>query len=945
VLTEHAGGFTPEWIALFQTVTDEFVRALQSAHLLSHEPDRNRSTTSDPIDDKVMRKLEERREMLRDVYEVSQDAIFVVRGDRFLDCNHAAVELFLAEDKNTLLTKRLEELCPPRQANGEDSVPYIRESIERLLDRSTKGVPIEWTLRRLDGTPFPVEASITRSFMENQPVLHMLLRDIGERKRLQKLIHSVAEAIASDTGDALFQSVVEALATAMGAKHALIALHDVEEKGILRIRSLHTRTANPQQLPHLLQGEPWTSALRRESAFIRQSAFERYPHEPLFKLLGIESVAAIPLENHQGEILGLVAVLDTESRNDKETLHSLLRIFAFRIAAEIQRTRAENLLSKHAAEERALHELLDYSYQAESVDEFLSRMLRIVTDSEALPLQARGAALLSLSSSRPCDLRIAARLNHGDQTPEISHAIRLWCEKQLVQIRERADEENETALEIVAPPQALNGDETGLLVPLASDGTLRGALLLSTKPGNLHEVMRSNFLTRLATTVDMVVRRYEMEGEIYRTAHHDAVTQLPSRRGLLKVLRERLEQEHHGAVLLFDVGNFHAINESYGHEFGDRFIGLLSERLVKFATNEQLFLAHLGGDEFVIVHKSDAIDTPMLETAVDRLAHRLIELMESPVEFYEMSLHVTARVGVTLYPANGCSADEILKQTDTAARRAKHQGRRSVAFFSPQMADHAVGRINLESKLRTALHNQEFELRFQPKVAAKDSAVTGLEALLRWKHPQKGYVPPNVFMPLAEESGLISEIGAWVLTESCKIAQRLHNSNLKCGPMAVNVSATEFGRADFVRNVRAALATTGLNPEMLELEVTESVVMDDTDAIAQTLAELKQLGVKLSIDDFGTGYSSLSYLKRLPLDSLKIDKSFVDDLLHDSDSAAIAKTIISMGRSLYLDIVAEGVERQDQFDFLVSHGCEQLQGYLISMPLEEEELIVWLSNK
>jgi diguanylate cyclase (GGDEF)-like protein len=423
------------------------------------------------------------------------------------------------------------------------------------------------------------------------------------------------------------------------------------------------------------------------------------------------------------------------------------------------------------------------------------------------------------------------------------------------------------------------------------------------------------------------------EERLSSLAYHDTLTGLPNR----LLFHDRLalavaQSPRHGkglAVLFMDVDRFKVINDSLGHSVGDRLIREVAARL-RACVREGDTVARLGGDEFTVL-------LPDVGQAVDaaKVAGKVLDVIRVPFDIDGREIFVTSSMGISLYPDDGRDAETLVKNADAAMYRAKEQGRDRYLLYTPALNATALERLALESSLRKALPNDELLLHYQPIVDVATRRVHGVEALLRWNHPELGLVPPADFIPLAEVTGLILAMGPWVLRTACAQArawQELH-PGLR---VAVNLSARQFQEPGLVGHVTDALADTGLDPRLLQLEITESSAMQNAQAAIQTLRELKALGVGLSIDDFGTGYSSLSYLRRFPIDTLKIDQSFIRDIGADPDDAAIASAIIALARTLKLSVVAEGVETAEQLAFVARHGCDQTQGYLFSRPLSAQ---------
>jgi diguanylate cyclase (GGDEF)-like protein/PAS domain S-box-containing protein len=426
---------------------------------------------------------------------------------------------------------------------------------------------------------------------------------------------------------------------------------------------------------------------------------------------------------------------------------------------------------------------------------------------------------------------------------------------------------------------------------------------------------------------DVSVAR-KMALEITYSAQHDFLTELPNR----ILLNDRVTQaivlasrrSKRVAVLFLDVDGFKHINDSLGHSIGDKLLQSISRRLVECARGSDT-VSRQGGDEFVVLLSE-------VEHAEDAAlaARRMLAAVAEPHTIDEHELHVSASIGVSVYPDDGLNVETLIKNADTAMYQAKENGHQSYKFFKPAMNVRAVERQSIEESLRKALERNEFEVHYQPKVRLRTGEITGAEALIRWAHPTRGLVPPAKFIPVAEDCGLIVPIGNWVLYEACRQARIWRAAGLPPVTMAVNVSAIEFRNDGFLEGVFAALHDTGLDPSMLEIEVTESALMNRVESTESILKALRASGVQVAIDDFGTGYSSLSYLRKFPIDALKIDQSFVRQIAVGPDDTKIVTAVIRMGQSLGLRIIAEGVETEQELSFLRDHKCDEAQGYYFS---------------
>jgi diguanylate cyclase (GGDEF)-like protein len=426
-----------------------------------------------------------------------------------------------------------------------------------------------------------------------------------------------------------------------------------------------------------------------------------------------------------------------------------------------------------------------------------------------------------------------------------------------------------------------------------------------------------------------------MAVQLAHAAQHDFLTGLPNR----MLFNDRVNQAialaprhmKKVAVLFLDLDGFKHINDSLGHPIGDKLLQSIAKRLVDCVRGSDT-VSRQGGDEFVVLLS----ETDESEDAAIT-SRRILKDVAEPHNIDPHDLHVTASIGVSVYPDDGLDAETLIKNADTAMYQAKENGRQSYQFFTSVMNVRAVERQSIEVNLRRALERNEFSLQYQPKINLRTGQISGAEALIRWTHPIRGPISPAQFIPVAEDCGLILPIGQWVLREACKQARVWADSGLPLGTMAVNISSMEFRDDNFLESVFAALQDSGLDPRCLELELTESVLMKRAESAASVLKTLRASGVTIAVDDFGTGYSSLSYLRKFPIDALKIDQSFVRQITTAPDETSIVTAIIGMGRSLKLRVVAEGVETQEELEFLQAHLCDEGQGYYFSRPVAPEQ--------
>jgi diguanylate cyclase (GGDEF)-like protein len=428
-----------------------------------------------------------------------------------------------------------------------------------------------------------------------------------------------------------------------------------------------------------------------------------------------------------------------------------------------------------------------------------------------------------------------------------------------------------------------------------------------------------------------------MAAEAAHLAAHDFLTGLPNR----MLLNDRIGQAIAAAprnlksvaVLFIDLDGFKHINDSLGHSIGDKLLQSVAKRLVRCVRGSDT-VSRQGGDEFVVL-LSD-VDEP---GDVTIMVKRILRTIAEPHSIIPHDLHITASIGVSDYPGDGADAETLIKNADTAMYQAKDDGRQGFRFFKPIMNVRAVERQSIEESLRRALERGEFALHYQPKIDLRTGQISGAEALIRWTHPTRGPISPMQFVSVAEECGLIVPIGAWVLREACRQARSWLDAGLPLKGIAVNVSAVEFHGEKLLERIFGTLAETGLDPKHLELELTESVLMKNAESAAFTLDRLREKGVRLAIDDFGTGYSSLSYLRKFPIDSLKIDQSFVRHITTSPEETSLVTAVISMGRSLNLRVIAEGVQTREELIFLQERQCDEAQGFYFSEPLPPAQFV------
>ncbi len=548
----------------------------------------------------------------------------------------------------------------------------------------------------------------------------------------------------------------------------------------------------------------------------------------------------------------------------------------------------------------------------------------VITAQPELKLRALQAGAKDFIS-KPFELREVLTRIHNMLEVRLLHQQALhhglMQEELLVKLREKEAGLRSTELALLKEKAAL--DEHVLKLQAANENLVVATL-------NAHS---------LAEEID------KAKIQMAHLAQHDALTDLPNRILLNERLVQSIALTHRQgkrlAVMFMDLDRFKYINDSLGHAVGDQLLQSVAKRLTESVRSTDT-VCRLGGDEFVIL----LADVEHAEDAA-RSAQKILDVLNVTHRIEHFELHVTASIGISIYPDNGQDADTLIKNADTAMYQAKEGGRNHYQFFEQNMTVVAVERQAIESGLRGALAQQEFVLHYQPKIDLETGAISGVEALIRWQHPQHGLILPEQFVWIAEDCGLIIAIGEWVLREACAHAQSWQAAGLPPVPVAVNISAVQFRHKAFLDSVTSILNDTGLAPCYLELELTESVLMQDADGAAAVLNALKTMGVRLAIDDFGTGHSSLSYLKRFPIDTLKIDQSFLRNITHAtdrSDDAAIVAAVVGMGKILNQCVIAEGVETREQMAFLQAQGCAQGQGFYFSQPVTADDVLALLQT-
>ncbi|MCG2642772.1 diguanylate cyclase [Bradyrhizobium sp. CCBAU 11434] len=872
--------------------------------------------------------------------------------------------------------------------------------IERDLARRTKGTPWEQPnvntgVAALIAAPLVkhgqsigvILAFLSQSWAKDDEVVSLMLRiaenvcfaiDNFDREAEKAQIAEEEERLArmyaalSATNEAilrahsraeLFDLVCEA--TAKGAKFtsAAIALvdHDAE---LLRVAACYGPNADSvrnfklstsDQVP---EGRGLTgTAFRTRQPCISNDVLSDDRIKPWAanaRRNGIGSAAALPLFN--GDRIEGVFVFNSPERGTftpefVELLQRLQANVAFalnnfdradeRARAEAQKERLTRMFAALSATNEAIvraksrTELFELVCRAASTGgKFTSTTIALASaDSDRLAIVASAGP--SAETTRNVRLSVDADRPEGQGMSGTAFRTRQPCICN--------DYVNDSRVSAFHAVVRADGARSGAAFPLIAHDKAVGVMIYMSTEQDTFTSEFVELLHRLADNVSFAMENFDRADEkneaderIEYLASHDSLTDLPNRETFNGLLRGAIDDaqrhDHRFALLFIDLDRFKVINDSLGHEAGDLLLLEVANRL-RGALRASDVVARLGGDEFVVIlDQCGEIDD------VQRIATGLLAALAEPMELAGHECHTTASIGIAMYPANGADAQTLTKNADMAMYLAKEDGKNGYRFFSNEVKTQSIERLSLESALRRALEREQFSLNYQPKVDMETGQITGVEALLRWNHPDLGSVSPAQFIPLAEETGLIVPIGRWVLNEACAQAMTWQRCGLLPLSMAVNLSPRQFADEHLLQDVDEALAASGMSPVLLQLEVTESMMMRNVGRALKVLDAIQSRGIRLAIDDFGTGYSSMSLMKHFPIDTIKIDRSFVRDLPQDSEDQAIAQAIISMGKALGMTVVAEGVENAEQEAFLRTHGCDEMQGFLIAKPLPAKQM-------
>ena len=720
----------------------------------------------------------------------------------------------------------------------------------------------------------------------------------NERERLLALREC---DILDSAPDPLFDSLTQLAAEVCQAPVSLISLIDAQRQwfksshGWLDVRQTSREVAF---CAHTILGEQLLEVpdARRDIRFLNNPLVA---HEPKIRFY-----AGVPLRDAQGFGLGALCVMDSQPRcltsSQREGLESLARLA---IALLEQRRVQRRLRDSEERFQAAARAALEREQRQKLIADLGQRAL---ADPDADALMENAVRLVS--ETLGFEYCRVLELTQGGMT--------LLSRATVGQVPDFSDTGSRVAA-LISGPQGPYG-------------------LLEVRSGTPGKVTAevTNFVQSVANIVGTALARRRADEQLAYAAQFDILTGLPNRQlfrdRIAQAISRAVRKSRPIAVVVLNLDGFKLINNGHGHAAGDRVLIQVAERLISCVSAYDT-VSRLGADEFAIALSNiDRIEE--VAPVVQRLLHTLAQ----PFDLDDGEAFISATAGVSIFDSDGADAHTLIKNAELAMHRAREKGRNFYEFFAPEMNQRGLERMRLERGLRRALERGEFLLHYQPKICAATGKMAGAEALLRWQHPERGLVYPSEFIPILEETGLIVPVGLWVLETACEQIRRWERAGIDVESIGINLSARQFQQPHFDAHMRRVIETSGIQPGKIELEITESMLMNDPAQAIETLARLKQLGVSLSVDDFGTGYSGLSYLRQLPLDSLKIARNFISNVPHDPDDAAIALAIINLAHNLGLQVVAEGVETEAQARFLTAHRCDFLQGYFFSVPLDTE---------
>jgi diguanylate cyclase (GGDEF)-like protein/PAS domain S-box-containing protein len=842
----------------------------------------NRSLTAEIYERKKAREALNKSEIrFQSIFQGVPDAMVLVNIKREIILTNPALTNIFGYSLEDILGK-------PTAILYESQEEFEHQGQIRFnLSAEEKFSPYEVTYKKKSGELFTGETIGTAVNDENGNAIGFLgiIRDVSERKKTENLIGNIAAGVVAKTGEHFFNNLVIRIAKTLGMKYAMIASVSPDNIGQTLAISYRDEIIDNFEFP--MEGSPCEKVIQQGGYNCASGMRTKFPEFDELQDMGIESYIGLPLYSIEQKPLGVLVAMDAKPLQKVDKISTLLEIFASRGANELERISKEGQLQLAA-----------------NVFENITEGV-VVTDTEGTIVAMNKAVSKIFGYSEEEVLGQNPRLWKSQHHENVFYQD-MW--NSLINTRYWQGE-------------IWNRRKSGDVFPCQM--TITG---LRNEDNTL-----SNYVS-VFSDISLVK---ESQDKLKYLAQYDQLTNLPNRRLLLDRLEHAIyiaeRNEHTLGLLLLDLDNFKEVNDSLGHKSGDLLLIQVATRLLA-CVRESDTVARLGGDEFVVLLP----DIKYAENVI-KVTQKILERLTDPFTIEGHEVLISASIGITISPDDGTQADTLLKNADTAMYHIKHMEKNDFQFFTASMQEHIVRRLDLISELRLAMEKEQFLLYYQPKMDLNTNRITGMEALIRWQHPDERMINPADFIPLAEETGIIVPLGKWVLAQACRQAKKWQEEGLTSLRVSVNLSARQFQDEELVQMVEDTIQDTGIEAGLVELEITETTIMQDIERTINTLWQLRNIGVLLSIDDFGTGYSSLNYLKRFPLDILKIDRSFVLDISKDSNDRAVVEAIVSLSRHLKMKVVAEGVETEEQLEFLKKQKCHEIQGYYLAKPLPADE--------
>lgn len=825
-------------------------------------------------------KIAVREERLRSIIDHSMDGIITFDEQGIIESFNQAASVIFGYSPDEAIGRSINTLIA-----SEELEAHKRELKPDGIN--PEGGVQEMQGRASDGAEFPIELALSEMRIEKKRMFVCMVRNITERKKVENAFRNIATGFSSVTGEEFFDKVVCHLSKTLDADYAFIGELTGENQDKIRVVSICSRERKLEPFEYDLAHTPCETVVGHDACCYTSGVQDKFPDNLTLKEMKLESYIGTPLFEKTGRPSGLMVLLNRKPITNTKITVSTLMVFADRVAAELERGKIEKELK-----------LASKVFETAVEGVMITNLNVIIQSVNPAFTHITGYSEEEIIGKKP---NILSSKRHDK-----SFYNRMWGS-----LHETGRWQGEI----------WNRRKNG-------ESFLEGVTITAIKDSE-------GKTTQYAAVFNDITNIRRNEEEIKYQAYHDLLTGLPNRSVFLDRLDNaiaRSERDGHiMAVLFLDLDNFKQLNDTLGHTTGDLLLKGISMRLVG-CLREVDTVSRFSGDEFTVYLEN--INRPEDALVATR---KILNSISEPFMLDGKKLYTTACVGITIYPNDGAAAEDLIKNADLAMYHAKKAGKNGYRLFNREMNEKLARRLALEQEIRNGLENDEFLVYYQPKVNLQSGDISGMEALVRWRRPDGTVISPDDFIPLAEETGLIRQIGERVLFEACCYAKELYDQGYPDLILSVNLSARQLDQENLLAMIRSTLEVVGLKPEGICLELTESALMRDVEAALVILNDLKKMNVKISMDDFGTGYSSLSHLKKLPIYELKIDRSFIRGLPYDQDSATIAEAIISMAKALNLHVVAEGVENENQAEYLKSIGCAEVQGYFFSRPVNKRE--------